>query len=250
MRVAGRWVSSPPYACAMWVFPLAAAVVAAVFAGLVAKQYTARRRPYQLAWVIALAMYAAASLAVVFGVVGGWTRGEFQVYWALGAVLNVPFLAGGELMLLVRHPTVRAAIWIVLVFLTAYTVAVLRGASFDAAALAEDLPSGKHVFGDGSASHRLPQLISIPSYLVLVGGALWSAWRMRGRPELRDRFVGTLLIALGATVIAGFGSAFAALGSLAPFSVSLVAGIAIMFVGFLRAGRPATVSAAAASVST
>ncbi|HJR97516.1 MAG TPA: hypothetical protein VJ979_06385 [Actinomycetota bacterium] len=224
----------------MWVFPLAAAIVAAVFAGLVTRQYAARRRPYQLAWALALAMYSAASLAVVFGVLGGWTTGEFQLYWALGAVLNVPFLAGGELMLLVRNRTAQAAVWVVLVFLTAYTVSVLRGASFDAAALAEDLPSGKHVFGDGSPAHRLPQLISIPSYVVLLGGALWSAWRMRGRPELRDRFAGTLFIALGASVIAGFGSAFAALGYLAAFSTALVVGIVVMFLGFLRAGRPST----------
>ena len=66
---------------------------------------------------------------------------------------------------------------------------------------------------------------------------------MRGRRDLRDRFVGTLLIALGATVIAGFGSAFAALGELAAFSLSLAAGIAVMFAGFLRAGRPAQVPA-------
>ena len=62
---------------------------------------------------------------------------------------------------------------------------------------------------------------------------------MRGRAELRDRFFGTLLIALGATVIAGFGSAFAALGYLAAFTISLLAGIAIMFWGFLRASRHA-----------
>ena len=229
-------------------FPLVAAVVAAVFAGLVGRQYIARRRPYQLAWALALAMYAVASLAVVLGATGGWTTDEFRVYWALGAVLNVPFLAGGEVMLLTRSRTVHAAVWIVLIFLTAYTVAVLRKASFDAAALAEDLPSGKHVFGDGTAAHRLPQLISIPSYLVLVAGALWSAWRMRGRPELRDRFVGTLLIALGATVIAGFGSAYAALGYLAPFSFALAAGIGVMFAGFLWAGRP-VVEPARASAS-
>lgn len=226
---------------AMWVFPLVAAGVAGVFSSLLVRSYVARRRPYQLAWAIALAMYAVASFAVVFGVAGGWTADEFRVFWALGAVLNVPFLAGGELLLLVRHRTARAAIWIVLVFVTAYTVSVLRSASLDGAALAADLPSGKHVFGDGTAAHRLPQLISIPSYLVLVGGALWSAWRMRGRRELRERFVGTLMIALGATVIAGFGSAFAALGELAAFSLALAIGIAVMFVGFLWAGRSAPV---------
>ena len=175
----------------------------------------------------------------MLGASGGWTPGEFKLYWALGAVLNVPFLAGGELMLLVRNRVFQAGVWIVLVFVTAYTVSVLRGASLDAAALAADLPSGKLVFGDGSAAHRLPQLISIPSYLVLLGGALWSAWRLRERRELRDRFVGTLLIVLGASVIAGFGSAFAALGYLASFSVALAVGIVVMFLGFLRASRPA-----------
>ena len=190
-------------------------------------------------------MYAAASLAVVLGVAGGWTTGEFQLYWALGAVLNVPFLAGGELMLLVRNRTAQAAIWIVLVFLTAYTVSVLRGATFDAAALAEDLPSGKHVFGDGSAAHRLPQLISIPSYLVLLGGralvGLAHAGTARAARSVRrhaaDRPRGDR--------DRGFGSAFAALGFLAAFSVSLAAGISVMFLGFLRAGRPAAVPVAA-----
>ena len=123
-------------------------------------------------------------------------------------------------------------------FLVAYSISVVRGAAYDAAALTQQLPSGKHVFGVGTPAHRLPQLISIPSYLILVVGALWSAWRMRGRPELKDRFMGTLLIVLGATIIAGFGSAFAATGKLAPFSASLLVGISVMFWGFLRASTP------------
>jgi hypothetical protein len=223
----------------MWVLPLLAAVVAAAFAGMLIRQFLDRRRPYQLAWALSLAMYAVASGAAAAGGSDGWTRSEFAVFWALGAVLNVPFLAGGELMLLVRNRTVDAAVWVALVFLTAYTIAVLRDAGYDASALAEHLPSGKDVFGAGTDAHRLPQLISIPSYLILVAGALWSAWTMRARPELRDRFVGTLLIAVGATLIAGFGSAFAAAGVMPAFAVSLLAGIVVMFAGFLRASRPA-----------
>lgn len=224
----------------MWVFPLLAGLVALVFSALLARQFAQRRRSYQAFWAVALLMYAIASVVVALGAVDGWTSGEFRVYWALGAVLNVPFLAQGELDLLVRNRAVRWGLYVLLVFVTAYTIAVVRTAELrgGAAALAEDLPSGKEVFGAGTPAHRLPQLISIPAYLVLVGGALWSAWRMRSRPELRDRFRGTLLIALGATVIAGFGSAFAALGHLLPFSLSLLVGIAVMFAGFLRASRP------------
>ena len=231
----------------MWVFPLLAALIALSFAGLLMRQWFARRRTYQAIWAIALLMYAVACFEVFLGGLGGWTSGEFRVYWLLGAVLNVPFLALGELELLVKHKGVRAAMYAITIFVTAYAIARVRTAGIHAAALAEDLPSGKEVFGDGSAAHRLPQLISIPAYAVLVGGAVWSAMRMRGRTDLRDRFVGTLLIALGATVIAGFGSAFAALGYLAAFTISLLAGIAIMFWGFLRASRrtPAPSSATA-----
>jgi hypothetical protein len=45
------------------------------------------------------------------------------------------------------------------------------------------------------------------------------------------------LIAVGATVIAGFGSAFAAVGNMPAFSISLLVGIAVMFAGFLRASK-------------
>ena len=221
----------------MWVFPLVAAVVAFVFAGLLVRQYSERKRSYQLLWAISLAMYGVASAAVVIGVLSGWSEFDYRLYWALGAVLNVPFLAAGELQLLVRDRTVHVVIDLVLVFLVAYVVAVLRNATLDPGALAQRLPSGKHVFGDGTPAHRLPQLVSIPSYMVLLAGTLWSAWKMRGRPELRDRFIGTLLIALGATIVAG-GATFAALGNLPGFCLTLVAGIVVMFLGFLRASRP------------
>jgi hypothetical protein len=227
----------------MWVFPLAAGAVALAFAVQLARQFADRRRPYQLMWALALLMYAAASVAVVLGMVGGWSRLGFEVFWVLGAVLNVPFLASGEIDLLARNRTVTAVLWLALVFVSAYAVAATRTAAVDLAALHTDLPSGKDVFGAGSTAHRLPQLISIPSYLILVGGAIWSAWRMRGRSELRDRFTGTLWIAIGATVIAGIGSAFAATGNAAVFSLSLLVGIATMFWGFRRASRPPAVAA-------
>ena len=221
----------------MFVFPALAALVALVFAGALGRQFLERRRSYQAFWATAMLMYAVASAVVAIGTLSGWTSGWFRVYWALGAVLNVPFLAQGEIDLLFRNRAVRWATYVLLAFVTAYTIAVVRTAATSPAALQQDLPSGKEVFGDGTAAHRLPQLISIPAYLVLVLGAAWSAWKMRGRPELRDRFTGTLLIALGATVIAGFGSAFAALGLLLGFSIALLVGIAIMFAGFLRASR-------------
>jgi len=215
-----------------------AALVALVFSIQLARRWVSRKRSYELLWAISLLMYAVASAVVAIESVHGWTSFYFRLYWALGAVLNVPFLAAGEVHLMVRDRRVLVAVDLVLVFIAAYTLGILRAASMDAGALAQHLPSGKHVFGAGTPAHRLPQLISIPSYLVLLAGALLSAWRMRANPAIRDRFVGTLLIALGATVVAG-GATFAAYGQMAGFTVTLVIGISIMFAGFIRASRPA-----------
>ena len=230
----------------MWLFTVAAALVALAFAALLGRQYAQRRRPYQLAWVIALAMYALASLALALGAADSWTTGEFRVYWALGAILNVPFLAAGEIMLLFRRRWVLWACALVLVFATAYTTAVLRGASMSAEALKEQLPLGREVFGDGTPAHRLAQYLSYPAYALLLAGALWSAWKMRGRPDLKDRFLGTLLIAVGATIVAA-GAAFAAQGVLAGFTATLAVGIAVMFWGFLKASKQALPAAAPAT---
>jgi hypothetical protein len=222
----------------MWVFPLLATIVAFAFAGMLANRFAIRRGQPELLWAVAMALFGIASLALTAGVLSGWTRTWFVAYWAFGAVLNVPFLAGGELVLLSRRTWVLWAVWLVLVFLTAFTLAVLRGATVDPAALTEQLPLGSEVFGPSSAARLLSEVIAYPAWVILVLGTLWSAWKMRGRPELKDRFIGTLLIAVGATIVAA-GAAFAAAGVLAGFTLTLVAGICVMFAGFLRASRRA-----------
>ena len=76
-----------------WLLPAVAAAASAAFAAAVLRQYAARRRPHQLAWGIALSMFAVASLALTAGVAAGWTPLSFKLYYLFGAILNVPWLA-------------------------------------------------------------------------------------------------------------------------------------------------------------
>jgi hypothetical protein len=223
----------------MWVVPLAASIVALGFAALLGRRSLGRPRPAELLWAVALSMYAAASLALFLGVLDGWSEAEYRVYWLFGAVLNVPYLAAGELLLLVRDRRLWLPALVLLVFATAYAVARIRTAPLDAAALAADLPRGADAWAGDRLALDLARLYAFPTYAFLVGGTLWSAWRMRGRPELRDRFLGTLAIAVGATLVAA-GSAFALSGNVVGFSLTLVTGISVMFWGFLRATRRVT----------
>jgi len=216
----------------MWVFPLAAAIIAIAFAAVLGRRLLRRPNAAQVLWAIALLMYAAASFAMFLGSLTNWTPVEFRAYWLLGAALNVPYLAQGEVYLLLPR-RIGDVLFIALLFGTAFAVTKIAHAPVHPETLRDQLPLGKDVFGAGSTAHGLPQLYSIPAYVVLVAGALWSAWRMRGRPELRDRALGTIGIAAGATLVAigsGIGAGF---GYVWLFSAGLAAGIAVMFWGFL-----------------
>src|SRR4051794_14443846 len=128
----------------MWVFPLAAAIVALVFAVLVIRQFAARRRPYLAYWAIALLMFATASFAAFLGILNGWNTRLFAAYWLFGAILNVPFLAAGEVVLLVRSRAAAVAVFLVMVFATALAFNAVRTSDMRGIALeCRDLPLGK-----------------------------------------------------------------------------------------------------------
>jgi len=221
------------------VFPLAASAVAFVFAGVLGRRFARKRRASEGAWTAALLMYAVGSLAMFLGVVRGWTIGDYRTYWLFGAVLNVPYLFLGEVYLLTRWRAVGHGLALVLVALSAFAAVSVWSARLHGAALGSALPLGKDAFGHGATPYRLAQYYALPAYFLLLGGLTWSAWRMRGRPDLKDRTAGTIWIALGATVVA-VGSGIGAGFHLVPlFSVSLAAGVTVMFAGFLVAGRPA-----------
>jgi hypothetical protein len=223
---------------ALAIFPLIAAGLAAVFGALLVRQFAARRRPFQGLWAVALFMFAAASFAMFLGVADGWTAAEFRWYWLLGAVLNVPYLAMGELYLLIRRPAWAHGLLSLTLLGSAFAAWKVLGAPIHPAALAKSLPLGKQVFGDSSAAYRIAQLYAFPAYFLLLGGIVWSAWQMKGRPELRNRTAGTVAIALGATIVAIGSGVGAGLNVVPLFSVSLAVGVAVMFAGFLRASLP------------
>jgi len=238
----------------MWIFPLGAALISATFAFLLGLQWAARRRPHQLAWTVALAMFAVATLATAQGVGAGWTPGLFRTYYLFGAMINVPFLAVGTVYLLTRRRWVGHAFAALVVAAAAFGAAAMASAHLEAGFLdgVRGIPEARFVITGGAFTRTLSRYYSYTAFSIVVLGALWSALklsRQRSSPNaahLRRLAAGNLLIAAGTFVVAaasiavrlGRGSDVAML-----FSVGLLAGITVMFSGFLRT-RPKSVSAA------
>ncbi len=210
--------------------PMVAALVALVFALQLARQYLARRRSHALAWACALALFGIASAMVSVGVTAGWSPAVFGTYWVAGALLNVPLLAAGQMMLL--DPRRSVLYWTLAGLAAVWSVAFTLLASFDAAALAAAsanrlIPRGAEVLA-GEIAYGLARPFSY-TFAVVVIGSVWSA--------VRARRWSVLLIALGVTVAAA-ASAFIRVGQGELFSVFLAAGIVVMYAGFVAASRP------------
>jgi hypothetical protein len=210
--------------------PALASAVALVFAGQLARQYLRRRRPHALAWAMSLALFGLASAMVAVGVGISWSSPVFGIYWIGGALLNVPLLAVGQLLLL--DPRRAVLYWTLAGVCAAWSVLFTAMAGFDRAVLAaasagNTIPLGSQVLG-GMTAYKLVGPFNA-SFLIVVGGSIWSAVRTR-----RWR---VLLIALGVTVAAA-GSSAVGSGRDFLFSVLLAAGVSIMYLGFLAASRP------------
>jgi hypothetical protein len=218
-----------------WLLPAVAAAASAAFAVAVLRQYAARRRPHQLAWGIALSMFAVASLALTVGVAAGWSPLSFKVYYLFGAVLNVPWLALGTVELLAR-PALRRTYAAGLTAFTVASVVLVALARVTPADLAGRLlPEGKEFLP--VAVRVLAALGNIAGTLIVVGGAVASGLALRSRRDLRPRFEGNLLIALG-VLLAASGGVVAFLASSDKLALGLALGASVMYLGFRRASAP------------
>jgi hypothetical protein len=220
----------------MWSFPLCAALVSGLFGALVSWQWRHKRRPNLLAWGLALTLFALASAAAFAGMLWGWTAGWYRTYYLSGAIVNVPVLGLGTIYLLAPRKTAHLCSLVVIVATILATAAVFLTDLRPGAAAAfetKGIPSGHDVMPPGIRT--LSRVYSFVGFFVVAGGALWSALRLarRRQAHLRRLVAANVLIAAGTTVVA-IGSGFAFYGDGWPFAVGLVAGVSLMFWGFLK----------------
>lgn len=218
-----------------------AVVVSTLFAQNMLVRYTAGHRPQHRAWAIALAMFALASVALASGTATGWDNGTFRVFYLLGAVLNVPWLAMGTVYLLARETVARRVHWGLVLF-SGFATGVLLSCPMDTVH-GTAIPVGKDVFG------ALPRILAAVgsgvAATVIIVGALVSAWRFLRQPAAADhgRLAGANgLIALGTLVLSSGGLVQGIVGHDEAFALSLAVGITIVYAGFVLASGKARTS--------
>jgi hypothetical protein len=279
----------------MYIFPLIALAVSLIFALELLTQYLQKNRPYQLAWSLAMFMFALASLAEAFGLALGWNSFLVKLWYLFGGALVVGYLALGTLyiqepkvarrllvigavitllgpvlpMVIFNKEAVSAEkIPVIVVFLAATVYLALASrkdpattskvwlqtllvASLASLYLIVKAPvNTEQVTTLGweamTRSLMLKALVASLNTLgsvVLIGGALYSAYVLFGKGILTERALGTLLIGVGALInaLGGFVHGYFQVAGQAVLSVALAVGIVVMYLGFVQASKPVTV---------
>jgi hypothetical protein len=208
--------------------PALTALVSAVFTIAVAMRYARSKRAALLAWSVGFGMFTIAAVAGALARTSGASETEYRVFYLFGGILNVAWLALGTVLLVTPRFGRPALVGVVLLSLISAYAVFTTPVNLQIA-----LDTGKG-FPDGSAPRILAAAGSGIGSLVLIGGALWSAWAFLRRRHNGRRALSNIIIAAGVIIIA-LGGTVTFTGATGVLEYTNLIGVSVMFAGFLVA---------------
>jgi hypothetical protein len=220
----------------MVLLPLTAMVIGFALAIVILNHYAAApaRRTHELIWGLSFVLFGAGAAFELAADLGGWTDLLVRLYYLSGAILAVALLGLGEAILLA--PRWRTALLVVTVLFSLLTVGAVFAQPINAAELTGSAP-WKAVGVSGSLPLILAAVSNSLGTLLIVGGALYSAWVFWRKRIQFHRMVGCVLLAVGTLVVAFGGTLARVFDAHAWLYPPMAVGVAIMFIGYLETTR-------------
>ncbi|PPD58998.1 hypothetical protein [Dehalogenimonas etheniformans] len=161
----------------------------------------------------------------------GISEAVYKTWYLFGAILVAAWLGMGTLYLLLKRG-VANIIMVVLAMVSIFAAFKVYTVSIDVGGLT-GLATG--IMPGGIVA--LTVILNIFGTLALVGGALYSAWFFWRNRTMKHRVLSNILIAFGAILPAMGGTSMRLSGDMTLFYFMEMAGIVIIFIGFLRSNE-------------
>lgn len=224
--------------------PIVTTLFAAWFSPQLVRRWRARRPAPHLAWWAAgVALYGLGTLTESLTTLLGWQSDVFRLWYVSGALLGGMPLAQGTAYLVFRRRTANILTAVLMGIVIPTAILVLLS-PLDLAAVEMHRLSGAVL--EWQWVRGVSPFINSYAFVMLVGGAIASAWKFRRTPGAGDRVRGNVFIAIGA-ILPGIGGSFTRFGHVEVLYVTELLGLALIYTGFRHATRtpaPATVLAA------
>ena len=210
--------------------PIATTVLAVVFSAVIVPHARRKGWPAYLTWwALGVVAYGIGTFTESLTTLFGWDPVVFRAWYVSGALLGGAPLAQGTVYLLLKKRTADVLSVLLIVVVAVASVFVwmtpLNAPPPETYRLAGSVMEWQWV-------RAFSPFVNLYAFVFLVGGAVWSAWAYRTRPEWRSRYVGNILIAVGA-LLPGIGGSFTRFGYVEVLYVTELVGLALIFAGYL-----------------
>jgi hypothetical protein len=210
--------------------PILTTIIAAAFAIALWYRWREKRAATYLAWwTFGVFMYGLGTLAESMTTIFGWNEGIFRLWYISGALLGGFPLAQGVAYLLLPQKWARRTAIIFMSFIAVAAVFVLIVPMNYEAVETYRLTGGVMAW---SRVRLFSPFINLYSFILLVGGAFWSAWLYWKRThDLGSRVIGNVAIAIGG-LLPGIGGSFARAGQVEVLYVTELIGLILIWIGY------------------
>lgn len=209
--------------------PLVSTLVAFSFAFVLFQRRRERGGgPHLLWWAVGMITYGLGTLTESLTTLFGWHPLVFRIWYVAGAFLGGYPLAQGSIYLLMNR---RFADWSARIATTVIVIAAVLVflTPLDASLAEPHRLSGAPIVW--KQIRRISPFLNLYAVGFLVGGAVLSAIRFRKAPELRARFYGNVMIAIGA-ILPAIGGTFTRFGWVEVLYVTELMGLSLIFAGY------------------
>lgn len=209
--------------------PVVTTVLSAFFCYQLFSRYRAKGGGFHLLWWgIGMATYGIGTFTEAYTSILGWNETVFRCWYIAGAFLGGYPLAQGSIYLLMKRRFAHRSAIVVSSLIALASIFVLLTPVDPSLAEAHRL-SGKVM--EWSWVRLISPFFNLYAVAFLVGGAVVSALRFRRAPSLRDRYVGNILIAVGA-ILPGIGGSLTRAGYVEALYVTELIGLCLIYGGY------------------
>jgi len=209
--------------------PVVTTLCASFFAWVLFSRYRAKGGGRHLLWWgIGMVTYGIGTFTEAWTTILGWNPVVFRFWYVAGAFLGGYPLAQGSIYLLMRRGFADWSARITVALIAIASVFVFLTPLDPSLAEAHRL-SGKVI--EWRWVRLISPFINVYSLVFLVGGAAVSAARFRRAAALRNRYLGNILIAVGA-LLPGIGGTATRAGYVEALYVTELLGLLLIFAGY------------------
>jgi hypothetical protein len=199
---------------------------------LLLKSYRSKK-PYIISWTVAVFMYTVATIALVSGLINGWSYINFGIFYFFGGITNVPAFGIGSAYLIFDDNKVNVISGLYVLFVLGAMFSIFTSGIPDFSNI-QGIPEGSQLY-EISGPRMWAILGNSFGSISLVGIAAYSIYKFRRVDE--DLVTTNVLIVVGSFSPALSG-VLLALGDSASKTLSLLVGMFLIYLGYRVSQRP------------